>query len=70
MDWNRIEAKRNEGGDFAAVAVVPDAIARKIRHAKSFQYALLLSREGVSFEAIVKNKIKVNFLNIYSSVDF
>lgn len=32
-DWNRMGAKRNEGGDSTTMAAVLDAIARKIRHA-------------------------------------
>lgn len=50
-DWNRMEAKWNEGGDSAAVAAIPDAIARKIRHAEKFPIRASLYRETVSFEA-------------------
>lgn len=72
-DWNLMEAKRNEGGDSAAEAAVPDAIAQKIRHAKSFRSASL-DREGVSFGAITKSEIKIDFIfffksNVYPSVE-
>lgn len=60
-DWNRMEAKRNEGGDSAAVPAVPDAIARKIRHAENFSIRASLDRERVSFEVIIKSKMKITF---------
>lgn len=59
-DW--IEAKRNEGRDSAAATAIPDAIARKTRHARSENFdrygAFFYHDIAMSF-AVLQDKISV-----------
>lgn len=58
IESQRNETKRNEGGDSAAAAVaIPDAIARKTRHANAKKLRFSRYYDLMSLET-VKTKVK------------